>query len=344
METSTAVRTPRLDKPIFAGGAASSGTTLLARMLNRHPEIFCGSETALFNKEVIFSDFDRLQRMLPTWLKKGVPTEGYAQYFGVASSQDGNFVKPELLLQCARDAGSLREFVDLIQASCLRDSGKILFAEKTPSNTYCFRQLTGLYPNCLLIHAIRDGRDVVCSLLKRGYDIFAATSFWLYNTASGIACRDLPNYFEYKYEDLVADPTTILKQICERLSVEFDPRMLEPQEGESRSAFGVWTSAPTAPINAKSIGRYKTDLSESDYAIFCHVRLSALGARQIGTRQYSALELLQLLGYAAEPPAQPPKMLRAKLLEINDRFRLARRFIRLGYMPRRALTEVGPAA
>jgi hypothetical protein len=73
--------------------------------------------------------------------------------------------------------------------------------------------------------------------------------------------------------------------------------------------------------------------------VFCNVRLSSAGAQQAGTKQFTALELLKALGYSAEPFSQRPSWLRAKLLETNDRLRNARRLIRLGYMPRRALTQ-----
>src|SRR5262249_13378858 len=162
---------------------------------------------------------------------------------------------------------------------------------KTPSDVYCYRQLAQLYPNSLLIHVIRDGRDVVCSLMKRGCDIFEATSIWLYNAASGVGCRDLPNYVEVRYEELVKDPRAILQSICERIPIPFDPCMLQPGEGEQASQFalaGHWKNSVTDRVSQQSVGRYKTDMCATDYAAFCHVQLTKIGARKTGINQLSA--------------------------------------------------------
>src|SRR3972149_6035587 len=70
----------RLESPIFVGGAGSSGSSLLAVLLNRHPKVYCGAEASLFNKAAILGDFDVLKRKLAAWLKNGLPTDGFALY------------------------------------------------------------------------------------------------------------------------------------------------------------------------------------------------------------------------------------------------------------------------
>ena len=37
--------------------------------------------------------------------------------------------------------------------------------EKSPNNVYFFEHLNYMFPDSPLVHVIRDGRDVVCSLL-----------------------------------------------------------------------------------------------------------------------------------------------------------------------------------
>lgn len=333
----------RLDAPIFIGGASSSGNTLLARMFSRHPDVFCGQEMSLFNKQRIYSDFNVVKRMLPVWLKRGLPTDGYSQYAKIIPEVENGLLTRDLLLHFASRAGSLRDFVDQIQAHCLSKSGKSVLAEKTPSDVYCFRQLAALYPNCVLIHSVRDGRDVVCSLMKRGYDIFQATSIWLFNATSGIGCRDLPNYIEVRYEELVQDPQAIVPRICEKASIPYDPCMLQPAEGEQVSRFaaaGYWKNSTSDHVSQTSVGRYEAELSDADYAAFCSVQLTKVGARTTGTSQLTAFELLQSLGYSAELQARRASFVRSKFLEMQDRLRQNSHLIRRGYLPRRALTQV----
>jgi hypothetical protein len=335
-------RQHRLDTPIFIGGASSSGTTLLARMFSRHPDVFCGPEASLFNKRQIYGDFQVVKRKLCGWLKRGLPTDGYSQYFKIMPSPDSRALTKEVLPSCAAEASSLRELVDRIQIYCLSQAGKSIYAEKTPSDVYCFRQLAKLYPNCLLIHAVRDGRDVVCSLMKRGFDVFESTSIWLYNTACGIGCRDLTNYVETRYEDLVKDPESVLRPICARLSIPFNSCMLQPSEREAKSRFalaGYWKNSANDHVSQQSVGRHEVDMSDRDYAVFCAVQLTRIGSQKTGTSQFTAFELLHQLGYAAEPPARPAPLLRVKQLEMRDHLRQNKELIRRGYLPRRALTQ-----
>jgi hypothetical protein len=41
--------------------------------------------------------------------------------------------------------------------------------EQTPENSHVLATLLEAYPEALAVHALRDGRDVVCSLLERGW-------------------------------------------------------------------------------------------------------------------------------------------------------------------------------
>lgn len=338
MKTST----QQVDTPIFIGGASSSGNTLLAKMFSRHPHVFCGHEMSLFNKQRIYADFESVKRKLPIWIRRGLPTDGYSQYFKIIPPMENRLFTKEALLRCVSEAGSLRDLLDRIQVHCLSATGKSIFAEKTPSDVYCYRQLAELYPRCLLIHVIRDGRDVACSLMKRGFDIFEAASIWLYNAACGIGCRDLPNYVEIHYENLVKDPQSTLQAICEKASVPFDPCMLRPQEGEQASRFaqaGYWKSCVSDSVNQQSVGRYQADMSSAAYAVFCSVQLTKIGAQKAGTGQLTAFELLRALGYSAELPERQTSSLRIKLLEKRDHLRQNMDLLRRGYWLRPALTQ-----
>ena len=42
--------------PIIIGGSGSSGSSLLATILNRHPEVAVGPELSLFNKPVLYEN------------------------------------------------------------------------------------------------------------------------------------------------------------------------------------------------------------------------------------------------------------------------------------------------
>lgn len=78
-----------------------------------------------------------------------------------------------------------------------------LFFEKSPTNAYGMRRASETLPGVKLVHMIRDGRDVVPSLARRGWNLFGAGSCWLYDTVRGLEARGSENYLELRYEDLV---------------------------------------------------------------------------------------------------------------------------------------------
>lgn len=295
----------RLDSPVLIGGAGSSGSTLFRAILNRHPEIACGPEMVFFDKKVIYGDYETFRRMLPLWLTTGVPCDGYFRYPALLIARPAYGLTRDLLIDWSRQARCLREFVDLLQSHILRQSGKRIFAEKTPTNAYCFREFIELYPKGRLIHVIRDGRDVFCSLRRRGFRPFQAASRWLYDVSAALACRSLPQYFELRYEELVTRPEGVVARACEHIGVEFTPAMLQPDTDAAREKLRSWTSSAThSPINPSSAGRYKKELTPRQLARFYGVALNAVGAARLGAPEWTTRELLAELGYSVPPEGQ----------------------------------------
>jgi len=84
----------------------------------------------------------------------------------------------------------------------------------------------------VFVHLIRDGRNVALSLMDvpRPPRSFAeAAQIWRFRVtagrADGAALAD--RYLELRYESLVEDPESSLKQICALASLEYTPAMLD---------------------------------------------------------------------------------------------------------------------
>src|SRR5919206_4617799 len=144
---------------VFIVGSARSGTTLLQRMVDAHPQIAVIHET----------------RWIPRYFRKrtGLTPEG--------------FVTPELipkLLEFRRfpkmkvgreelegliDSGepvSYSSFVSAIYDLYGQREGKSLVGDKTPGYVRNIPILHGLWPAAKFVHIIRDGRDVCLSVLN----------------------------------------------------------------------------------------------------------------------------------------------------------------------------------
>lgn len=114
--------------------------------------------------------------------------------------------------------------------------GKPRYGDKMPGYVLHVDLLARLFPEARFVHIIRDGRDVALSLTdlwfaQRG--VGEAALFWKRRVLAGrTAGRRLGSmrYREVRYEDLVADPQTVVRGLCDFADLSFEPAMLEFSE------------------------------------------------------------------------------------------------------------------
>jgi hypothetical protein len=108
----------------------------------------------------------------------GCPRSGTTFLAGAIGSQPG-FVDlgevtplkaaiPALAAEPAVEAAAeLRRIVERVRRLGL--AGGLRGVEQTPETAHVLAAALSAYPRALAVHALRDGRDVVCSLLERGW-------------------------------------------------------------------------------------------------------------------------------------------------------------------------------
>jgi hypothetical protein len=166
--------------------------------------------------------------------------------------------------------------------------GKIRVAEKTPGNIQVFWLLHEVFPDSPLIQVIRDGRDVVSSLLTMSWydsegnatkptldycnDAIKAAEYWKdcielgrWALKQGDQYPNYKNrYYELRYEDLIHEPEKTLRPLFEFLEEPWDPVVLDYYKkdralGDEASKFQV-----DKPLYTNSLARWKKDLSQAD--------------------------------------------------------------------------------
>ena len=106
----------------------------------------------------------------------------FREYYGITD---------DYLRKWSSDSSDAVDFVTAVVEHVLnRFDSREFFFEKSPTNAYCMTMAAETLPGVRLVHMIRDGRDVVPSLMRRGWNLFGAGSRWLYDTVAALNARD----------------------------------------------------------------------------------------------------------------------------------------------------------
>jgi glycosyltransferase involved in cell wall biosynthesis len=126
------------------------------------------------------------------------------------------------------------DFLRIVMELMARKQGVERWAESTPDHLLALPRIKQTIPEALVIHIIRDGRDVALSLEKQqwirpfpwdhGKELLTAAAYWEWIVNEGRAHgRALGNdYTEVRYEDLVADPRGTLAALGGFVGQELD--------------------------------------------------------------------------------------------------------------------------
>jgi len=260
---------------ILIGGCGSSGTTLLAHLLNASDSIFCGPELNLFNKlQLYVHPFNYAREEFLSLLEKGISTTGNLDTDLLAESthrrpdSTRNFMldldvygyTEDQVSNLAAECQDFCEFADKFFSSCLEKEKKIMWAEKTPTNAYCVKEFLSLFSLGHYIHIVRDGRDVVASLMKRGYKAEAAIRRWLHDTAAGYLFREHEKCLIIKYEDLVTHPSKIMSNIFQFLKIRENAELVIEKAKNSSLICHLhdeWNLRPDQEISNSAMLKWK---------------------------------------------------------------------------------------
>ena len=142
------------------------------------------------------------------------------------------------------------------------------WGDKTPWNTFAIGPIDDVFPDARFVHMVRDGRDVVASLLTMGRysEASDAARRWVASirAARRFGARHPDRYLEVRYEDLVTENAREVARACAFLDLPLDERMLRHHEVHS-VVDDVEDIAHMAgarhAVHAKSIGKWRTTLT-----------------------------------------------------------------------------------
>lgn len=211
-----------LDRPIFVVGHPRSGTTLLASMLGRHPDIVSTPESLYLNM-VRFQVAPALSEGAEAVLNR---IENSPMRFLVLDH--------DTLLTALQTLPVLDEqtvFKTVLE--CFRETdGKPRLLEKTPLHLRGMDDLFEWFPDARIVWIMRDGRACVSSLIKVPWASSDPTMLarqWVRNISIGkMLSAQRPDQVKIvAYEDLIADPRPAIDPVLNFIEVEPSEEMFE---------------------------------------------------------------------------------------------------------------------
>jgi len=243
---------------IIVIGTPRSGTTLLRRLLDAHPNIACPGETYLFSACARFLESDRIAENVDLGVLTGLSYAGFQE---------------------AEVLDRLREFAFAFHREHARRKGKSRWVEKTAMDSFhlaAIEKLCGDYVHFICI--IRHGLDVVLSIqeacgknqcyLRELHEyvkryprpLVAFAHVWadLTTAICAFAERHPKDAVMLRYEDLVVEPNGEMARILEFVGEQWEPSILDAaMQKKEGVGVGDWKTYTKTRIDTSSVGRWK---------------------------------------------------------------------------------------
>lgn len=245
----------------FVFGMPRSGTTLLARMLNAHPDLLVPHETDFIVPMAFLMD-----RIADPTIGRPLLKQLVCNTAGFPASL-GEYLDDTVVAACI-DGAPYRpaDILHALYGEMARRAGKRLAGDKSPNDLNFVRILdkTGtIAPPVRVLHIVRDVRDVMVSLGRTGWadDLdrwfprqWANQNLYLHDRLQG-----QPHYRLVRYEDLVADPAGQTRVLCKWLGIDWTPAMLH----DDARAHPRYRDMPhharlAQPVDDRGVGQYRT--------------------------------------------------------------------------------------
>lgn len=242
---------------VFVVGCPRSGTTLLQRMINAHPQISITPES----------------HWIPRLIEK--PWAATAEGTVTRKLIRRLTMHPKFarLRICREQLRKLAPKGEALSYPCLvtrildlyaKAQGKPLVGDKTPDYVRTIGLLHNLWPDARFIHLIRDGRDVCLSMREwpkadpkpgnfvtwKQDPVSTAAWWWQLNVQLGRQAGKLLGsklYYELRYESLVMCPREQCEALFHFLDLPFDEAVLQFHTEQSDADPGLekkWAGLP----------------------------------------------------------------------------------------------------
>jgi hypothetical protein len=234
-------------RPIFIVGPMGSGTTLMRLIVDSHDNIAIAQETSIMRAYLA-------HRWIPFHRHGG-------EWYGRLGWSDDEL-----------DA-RMREFYGGMFERFAAEQGKARWGDKTPWHAWHLRELNRVFPDAVFIAMVRQPGAVATSVSERFRQNWGgAVKHWVNTTTEqvqrGIELGD--RLLMVRYEDLVTEPETTLRELFAWLDEPWSDRLLEhdkvhAERGTAQQVEGATRS--DRPIGTDRIAAWANDKSPEQLAV-----------------------------------------------------------------------------
>ena len=246
-------------RAVFVVGVARSGTTLLVRLLDAHPQLFvlpceshavdwCGAESPV-------AAFIARRGMDGPFFRDGKRRVPFEQMLG------------RMLPGPASLPDALRALVASYAHYEPPPESARAWVEKTPKHLRNVPLLLHAFgPDTRFVCMVRDPRAVMASQFERwdrGALRHVRTFAARWAEADRLTARfeaDIPQFRVVRYEDLVAKPEATMRGVAAHLGIDWDEILLAPTARGAEWRGNTSANAPQSGISAESVSRYVDQL------------------------------------------------------------------------------------
>ncbi|MBL4652296.1 MAG: sulfotransferase [Flavobacteriales bacterium] len=317
------------------GNAPSSGSTLLADLLDSTEHSACGPELEFFCNKLLY-DFGEFKKnpsktsAISTLKSTGVyPNYNRLQHYNLDKEQ---------LFKMVKNSDSLTSFFNQFSDHFLtyrnKNQSGIVF-EKTPQNVNVINEFLTNADTGYFIYIVRNPLYVYNSLLNRGWGNYLALCTWLITAAHISKYINNPRVKIIKYEELIERPFETASQLIFEISgnkVKASQIEKNYQSNEYRKNSSTGLNTWEAPANRNEvINANEKEINENvkgRFSVIQNLKVSSSYAQKYSIDELSFKNAIKLLGYESLSSILPKSKKQLPQKTFDDRKKLTMKWLR----------------
>jgi hypothetical protein len=280
-----------MNSPIFIVGPHRGGSTLWHNLIAMCPGVMRLTDPRFLGRrgQRDFRFFlDTQARNLSTpedvntlvelcFSRKSIPgLEGAFWRFEGISAVDNPDLRREVVSRIMASDRSLGAIAKILIEEITRFSGCERACVKFPVDIGHVPELIKWFPNCKIVHITRDPRALAMSKsndpsgtaikvvehprlapLIRKLAAWSTIVQYRLSAKLHLQFKELGNYRLFRYEDLLAEPERVLRELCDFIETDFTEEMMEPQKGRHEHQPSSLTGKRQKAFDARAAVRWQ---------------------------------------------------------------------------------------